>query len=163
SGCDPNIMTRAQADASQISYRPLKEGELNIMNIEGDDTSCFIGGTEPSSLTCSSTGQGTNEEDTTQQGSGTSSSCTELHCKPQPLDDVHCSMPPPLLETWARVGVDLRQVHADDNDSLLFVTRTGDDSSNFDRSSKPSSAKQQQQPAAPTRHCSGWQQYQAAA
>ncbi|KAF6249414.1 hypothetical protein COO60DRAFT_1581207 [Scenedesmus sp. NREL 46B-D3] len=59
-------------------------------------------------------------------------------------------MPPPLLETWERVGVDLRQVNADDSDSLLFVTRSGDDSSSFDSSSKPSAAEQQQQqPAAP--------------
>ncbi|KAF6255809.1 hypothetical protein COO60DRAFT_1702638 [Scenedesmus sp. NREL 46B-D3] len=47
SGCEPNIITRAQADASQLFYRPLKEGELHIMNIEGDATSCFIGRTEP--------------------------------------------------------------------------------------------------------------------
>jgi hypothetical protein len=50
SGCEPNIMTRAQAKASQLSYRPLREGELNIINIEGDDTSCFIGRTEPVSV-----------------------------------------------------------------------------------------------------------------
>ncbi|KAF6255810.1 hypothetical protein COO60DRAFT_1702639, partial [Scenedesmus sp. NREL 46B-D3] len=53
-------------------------------------------------------------------------------------------MPPPLPETWERVGVDLRQMNADASDSLLLVTRTGDDSS-----SKPSAAGRQQQPAAP--------------
>ncbi|KAF6255811.1 hypothetical protein COO60DRAFT_180437 [Scenedesmus sp. NREL 46B-D3] len=63
-----------------------------------------------SSLTYSSTGLDTDEEDTTQLGSGTSSSLTELHfCKTQQLEDVHCSMPPPLPETWERVGVDLRR------------------------------------------------------
>jgi hypothetical protein len=50
SGCEPNIMTLAPAQASQIYYRPVKEGELNIVNIEGDDTSCFIGRTEPVSM-----------------------------------------------------------------------------------------------------------------
>jgi hypothetical protein len=59
SGCEPCIITRAQADASQISYRPLAEGKLNIVNIEGDKTSCFIGRTEPVSV---SFGHGTAHE-----------------------------------------------------------------------------------------------------
>lgn len=54
-----------------------------------------------SHLTSSSTGQGIDEEDAAGQGSGTSSSRTELYfCKPQPLDDLHYSMPPPQLATW---------------------------------------------------------------
>jgi hypothetical protein len=59
SGCEPNIMTRAQADACQLYYRPLKEGELNIMTIEGNDTSCFIGRTDPVSVVF---GYGTDNE-----------------------------------------------------------------------------------------------------
>jgi hypothetical protein len=50
SGCELCIITKAQADASQLSSRPLAEDELSIMNIEGDKTSCFIGRTEPVSV-----------------------------------------------------------------------------------------------------------------
>jgi hypothetical protein len=50
SGCEPCILTRAQAEAGQISWRPLTAGELNIMSIEGDKTSCFISRTEPVSV-----------------------------------------------------------------------------------------------------------------
>jgi hypothetical protein len=33
-----------------LSYRPLAEDEFNIINIEDDKTSCFIGRTEPVSV-----------------------------------------------------------------------------------------------------------------
>ncbi|WIA20210.1 hypothetical protein OEZ85_006053 [Tetradesmus obliquus] len=106
SGCEPNIMTRAQADACQLYYRPLKEGELNIMTIEGNATSCFIGRTDPDPPACSGTGQGIKEEEsTTDQGSGTASSAQPvLHfCSSAPAEDVPCSMPTPQKATFEYV------------------------------------------------------------
>ncbi|WIA41015.1 hypothetical protein OEZ86_004654 [Tetradesmus obliquus] len=103
SGCEPNIMTRAQADACQLYYRPLKEGELNIMTIEGNATSCFIGRTDPDPPACSGSGQGIKaEESTTDQGSGTASSTQPvLHfCSSASAEDVLCSMPAPQKATF---------------------------------------------------------------
>ncbi|WIA18148.1 hypothetical protein OEZ85_009624 [Tetradesmus obliquus] len=106
SGCEPNIMTRAQADACQLYYRPLKEGELNIMTIEGHATSCFIGRTDPDPPACSCPGQGIKEEEsTTDRGSGTASSTQPvLHfCSSAPAEDVLCSMPAPQKATFEYV------------------------------------------------------------
>jgi hypothetical protein len=102
----------------------------------------------------SSTGQGTDEENTTGQGSGTSSSRTELHFyKPSPHDDPYCRVPPPRLEIWEPVGstIELRQVNAAERTDAASIIgfSNNSSSSSCDDCCETNMAEQQQQPAKP--------------
>jgi hypothetical protein len=97
-------------------------------------------------LFSNSTGQGTDEEDTTGQDTGTSSSSEVLHFfKPQPLEDEYYSMVPPQQATWEPVMPQFAPVSA----AMIAPTVGADNSSGSCESSNRPHPAAQQQPAKP--------------